>query len=191
MSRRGGIPVPLAAVAPVPLAAAATALLAAAATVLLAAPQRPATAPRMERSTWSTVSCASGELTGEATARRQVRVTGWIQPCAGAEVPSGARFAVLYYGPSYVMPNRLRHYADPAGPTTFAGGLNLKFIGLPHAVCLAYSPSGRVSCLAIDRTDDQETTVTPIPTDDPRVDFAVLVEPLGEAIPWPYCGTCV
>jgi hypothetical protein len=143
---------------------------------------------------WQTAPCATGAMTAHAVPGRLVEVSGWIMPCPGTPAPGPARYAVVYFGPAAGTPGRALRYTDPADRTTFAGRLNtFRPAALPTAACLAFSPTGLLSCVSIDTGDDPDLlVVTPIPTDHPRVSVPVLGMIRNEfGDPDPYCGTCV
>lgn len=161
---------------------------------LLAGVSGPATAADVQSDTilWETAPCATGEMTAHASPGRLIWVGGWIEPCAGTPAPDVARYAVIYFRPTAGFPGQPLRYAQPTGRTWFEGQLNTRR-DIPTAACLAFSPSGLLSCVGIDVGDDPDLlVVTPIPTDHPRV--SVLVWGLIDNYPPkpdPYCGTCV
>lgn len=142
---------------------------------------------------WPAVPCATGAMTAESLPERVVRVTGWIEPCLGTAASDHSRYGIVYFDPAGGVAGRPLEYADPVGRTEFAGQLNLILPGTyTLAACLAYSPTGLLSCVSINAGDDPDRlVVAPIPTDDPRVSLPVLplIGPEGED--GGYCGTCL
>jgi hypothetical protein len=141
---------------------------------------------------WRPLPCATGAMTAEALPRKLVHVTGWIQPCAESPA-AGETFAVIYYGSTLGGPRRLLGYADPVAPTHVSGYLDKMPPGQGmRAVCLAFSETGRLSCVGIAVGDDPDRlVVTPIPVDHPMVLIPIDVPKFLGAITNPTCGTCV
>lgn len=142
---------------------------------------------------WQSAPCVTGEMTARSHPGRLVWVTGWVEPCPGTTAPGTARFAIVYFSANAGTAGRPLHYVDPAGRTAFEGELYTKRPdSLPRAACLAYAPSGLLSCVSLDPgTAPDLLAVAPIPTDDPRV--SVPVSPYLRAVgtTQPYCGTCL
>lgn len=143
---------------------------------------------------WPAISCATGELTlsPPSTPAGPVYVFAWIQPCPDVRVPFYAHFAVVYYHQTHAVHGVLQRYADdPSGPTDLHGQLNPGMLGSSQAVCLAYSPSGRLSCYGFDRDATGVLGFTRIGTDDPRVTVPLFTPAIGDDEINPTCATCV
>jgi hypothetical protein len=131
-------------------------------------------------------------MTAQSLPERVVRVTGWIEPCPATPVPTGSRYAIVYFAATLGVAGRPLQYADPVGRTEFAGQLDTKLPGSGFAACLAYSPTGLLSCVSVDVGDDPDRlVVTPIPTDHPRVALPVLALMRPDGDGGGYCGTCL
>ncbi|MCW6005989.1 hypothetical protein K1W54_15585 [Micromonospora sp. CPCC 205371] len=142
---------------------------------------------------WPAISCAKGELilSPPSTPAGPVYVFGWIQPCPDARIPY-AQFAVVYYHQTNAVHGVLHRYADdPNSPTDIQGRLNPGMLGSLQAVCLAYSPSGRLSCYGVHRDATGVLGFTHIDTDDPRVTVPLSAPPIGSGEIGTTCATCV
>lgn len=160
------------------------ALLGALAATGLAAP--PAVA-EVVRVAWPQASCATGAMTVQLRPDGSAHVDGWIQPCPGTAVPDGAVFAVVYYGAEGAGPGRFHPYAGPDTKTRITGEVADGKSVPPQAICMAFGPDDRLSCHGFEVDGLEVVGVTPIATDDPRVNFVVL----GPSLSPYYCGTCV
>jgi len=147
---------------------------------------------------WVSPSCATGAITGfgvrvEGSGRTVLGLSGWIQPCRPDE-PTNGFVVIAYRTTGGTTPGGLRPYLSTSAPTVFDAEVGLTgTTGVPaeQAVCVAFHPHGRLTCLGIDpRGPEQLPTLAPIGTDDPRVRVPVSV--LGRTIAdGPTCGTCV
>jgi hypothetical protein len=144
--------------------------------------------------TWKRAICATGAFTQtmvyESDNGLGVRLDGWIQPCAGT--PDGNSFALMLYTAEGHR-GKLRPYAPATGPTGFTAFLEYgryAVYGTPHAVCVVYDYTRRVSCAELDTVGaDGLPAVLPVPTNDPRVTVPVVTT--GGMPPDPTCGTCL
>ncbi|MDQ7910708.1 hypothetical protein RB614_40050 [Phytohabitans sp. ZYX-F-186] len=146
---------------------------------------------------WLPARCATGAITGvreELTEPSGLWVSGWIQPC-GPGLFDG--FAVFwYYGPVAMRSRQVYDYFSFDEPTPFS--VRIATPGGPEptlgltALCVAYHYDGRLACLAIDAdTPGVLPAVTPIPPDDPRVQYPVPVTKPSDVRTDPVCGTCL
>jgi hypothetical protein len=156
-----------------------------------AAPAHAAAEPPAQ-TLWSPVSCATGELTAHVDGPSEVWVSGWIEPCPRNGPPALAAFSVGYYlSTRTAARGRDLVYDSPTGRTPFGGRLQSGYFSQLVAVCLTFSATGRVACLAVEPTADW-VTVVPIGTDDPRVAMPLPPPPLpSQPGQNPTCGNCV
>jgi hypothetical protein len=160
-------------------------VLAAAATPARAAVEPPA------HTDWSPVSCAAGELTAHVDGPSEVWVSGWIEPCPRNGPPALATFSVGYYlSTRTAARGRDLYYESPTGRSAFGGRLENGYFSQLVAVCLTFSATGRVACLAVEPTADW-VTVVPIGIDDPRVAMPLPPGSPGQPGQNPTCGNCV
>ncbi|MBX6357542.1 MAG: hypothetical protein IRZ05_17030 [Micromonosporaceae bacterium] len=171
--------------------------------LLALAPPAPASAVP----NWVEAPCATGGITRYAGGvDGVVSFAGWIRPCG--ETSSDAGFGIMLYRNGVAMLLRrtpseeaVRPYEPPPAPTAFTVDYDLdtpgrrlldQRYGALRAICVARGHRAPVACVGVDRPAGGGTPlVTPIPTDDPRVMSAGVIERLIEPKMDPACGNCV
>jgi hypothetical protein len=138
------------------------------------------------RSLWTTT-CATGAITSAVPNGTSVHIEGWIQPCGPAP---DAEWALTRFAPKDAYAHLERYTAAPgqwSKDVAVAGLLESGFF----AVCLMNSPSERLACVEVDRTQDgQSVTVLPMPVTDPRL-TSVTLHVFDGPTPTPTCATCI
>jgi hypothetical protein len=137
-------------------------------------------------------SCATGELTTTASGS-DVWAGGWAQPCADSVLTGYEYYTVIYYTSTagHLARSHLSYYGGLAAPSYFDGELELSYFGRLTAVCLANSPTSRLSCVSIDFPAGYPVT-SPIAVNDPRVTVPMATSgQIGEGTDGPYCSNCV
>jgi hypothetical protein len=125
---------------------------------------------------WRSPACATGAITNhgvevDTNGAVVVHVDGWSEACIGLGTAAGSEFGLLLYGETAGWLARRTDYAAGPAPTPFSYSINHtaeRRYGPAVALCLAYGPDGRLSCLAVDASGNPPA-ITPIATDDERV----------------------
>jgi hypothetical protein len=139
----------------------------------------------------SITTCANGAIT-QYTGLDDTRIelAAWMQPCAGTN-PAPYFGITAFTSTSGIYDAPWPFVADRHKPT-FIKPLITSIAAQPvsayTAICLAYSTTGKVSCLAVGGGNGVTIALKPIPTTDPLV---ALPTRQGSAGPDPTCGTCV
>lgn len=130
------------------------------------------------------VTCATGAITSTVVNGKTVTVNGWIRPCAGVEQPTDSFvFAIGWYSWDKTQYVGFRHTSlgFVLGPTpqTTNFSVPVDVTGSTPALCLAYQPSARLSCVNVSWVNGV-LTVAPIPVADPKVSTSIVdTEPLA------------
>ena len=135
--------------------------------------------------------CANGAITQYAGLdATHIVIAGWMQPCEGTN-PNPYFGVTAFTSTSGIYDAPWPFVADRHKPTIFKQEITsmaAQPVDAYQAICLAYSTTGKVSCLMIGGGKGSTLTLTPIPLTDPRVQLPVRQ---GSAGPDPTCGTCV
>jgi hypothetical protein len=139
---------------------------------------------------WTAAPCATGAMTAEQSGQ-EMWVGGSILPCPQTQLDQHPTFAVIYFTATAGHPGHSFQYGGLTEPTPFDGFLDLRRYGQLTAVCLAFSPTGRLACYSLDFPQGLPVAAS-IATDDPRVTVPLSnAAPIGDTTENPFCGTCV
>jgi hypothetical protein len=133
--------------------------------------------------------CATGAITsynlepGHNGGDAFIRLEGWSTLCPPDLHPAaGTKFGLILYADTGGWLARLTEYGSPTTPQAFTYRVNYTVerpLGPLVAACLAYDYDKRLSCVAVDFT--QNPVVLPISVNDSRVSGPIIVP----------CASCV
>jgi hypothetical protein len=140
---------------------------------------------------WLSPRCATGQITQhlakvEANGNVTIQLNGWSASCAQAGPGTVYQFGIGLYTDDGAWLGGLTSYRG-LRPTPFAYLVDYTAstaeLGTPPlALCLAYGPARRLSCLAVTAVSPQQPpALEPIPTNDPRVQ-SEITDPCGNCL---------
>jgi hypothetical protein len=130
--------------------------------------------------------CAAGSIeTYGSTSPATVTLTGWITPCQ--PMRPTAKYGFMIYTASAATEGALATY-DTGATTSFTLSVDNTWLGFYSAICLAYSPAGRLSCFSV-RHGPAGLVLSTIPASDPLVGASYV--PPANSGGNPACASCV
>lgn len=141
---------------------------------------------------WSqvTMTCATGAITSSTIAAKVITLKGWIKPCASSPAGPSDFFAIgWYYYPNGTHTAKTLDpmlYGSNTGTTNFS--VEIDMTTWTPALCLAYGPSSRLSCVNVAWSGGVESATT-ISTTHTKVAMA-LPDPEPTLFPKAVCATC-
>src|SRR4051794_10384279 len=179
------------------LLAAAAVLMAGAFVLASRAPAQATDAPWGSPTPVPAAACATGSVASttylgrvDGTTTEYVRFVGSVAQCAPKV--SDAQWGFIVYKSGYGLSRPVRTYpANSSFTYDFGSGEWSSYT----AICLAYSPTGRLACYSVTTAGLDAPALAPIGLGDPRVLVPVQADPVRRTPPLPptppHCATCV